>query len=511
MNDADALALINRIETELAVDRWRLHGVQAWPLVRSRIALAAFDDAVGAGWQRGGRRQRVARRAAAAARSAAALLHPDALRGPGPRRPAQVVIVTDGVATARVDGRAFDVVGDPLRELAAAAGASTSTWYTTYACPQPRSTPGTLVQWRLDRAQALRLPWRAAAPQLDGYERCLELAAAAGAAREALAPQRMARLAARIAVMADVFTAWLRAAAPRLVFVNCYYAPEGAALVLACRRCGALSVDVQHGVQGSLHFAYGRWARVPAAGWELLPDRFWCWSPDEAAAIAAWSDGAAGGRHAPIVGGNPWLELWRDATAPRVAAADRELSPLLRRPGTRSVVVTLQWGLTNATFLLPLLDAIAAAGDAWTWWLRLHPLMRRRASEIERLIATRGLQRQVRLDDASTWALPALLRHADVHLTHSSSTVLEAAASGVASVVAGTDAALHYAELVQAGTAVAITDLAPGTLLPALAAQAARRRGDDAAADAGGAGARAMAELLALAQRRAVPAGERVA
>ena len=79
---------------------------------------------------------------------------------------------------------------------------------------------------------------------------------------------------------------------------------------LSCRRFGIPSIDIQHGVQGDYNAGYGRWLRVPVAGYELLPSIFWCWSKDEADSIEKWSQKVQAS-HKAIVGGNLFLDLWR--------------------------------------------------------------------------------------------------------------------------------------------------------------------------------------------------------
>src|SRR5207253_11421849 len=90
--------------------------------------------------------------------------------------------------------------------------------------------------------------------------------------------------------MASFFRPRLERLRPSLAFVVNYYDARCMALILACRELGIRSVDIQHGVQGELHGAYGSWRRVPAGGYAVLPSIFWCWSGDEARTLRAWTD-----------------------------------------------------------------------------------------------------------------------------------------------------------------------------------------------------------------------------
>jgi hypothetical protein len=478
MNQAQAISLANDAERRLPVVQWRRHGVQIWPIIRSRLIWAAFNQAQGNTPVSSETRDRVGRRARDVLRSARVDVGGLASRA-ALRSPADAVIVTDGVATMKIGKVKYDVLADPLREFIAEAGAVAHTWYTTYACLEPRYTPGALLQWRLDLAQAASLGLTRRddrAPSWQRYDEFLAAVRVAGLQDATLAADRMSQLAARIAIMAGRFERWLRATSPRVVFVNCYYSLEGSALMLACRRRGIVSVDVQHGVQGPLHVAYGSWCNVPPGGYDLLPDRFWCWSEGEVDAIRAWA--AQTTRHVGFVGGNLWLEKWSDKAAPFVRSA-HEAVRTMARPGTHVVLVTLQWGIADRTFLLPLLQLIRDAGGRFSWWLRLHPVMRERRDEIRALLDEHGLQ-DVLLDEPTELPLPALLQYADIHLTHSSSAVLEAASLGVGSIITGGSGAVFSADLVAAGMVTLMDSFDARVAAPLLDSVAQRRSGGSA-------------------------------
>jgi hypothetical protein len=104
---------------------------------------------------------------------------------------------------------------------------------------------------------------------------------------------------------------------PELVFIVTYYNYIGMSLNLACHRLGIHTIDIQHGVQGNYHVAYGRWYKVPSDGYQLLPYYFWVWSQDEKDVINRWSS-SINKKHIPIVGGNNWINMWKDNENPIV-------------------------------------------------------------------------------------------------------------------------------------------------------------------------------------------------
>jgi len=237
--------------------------------------------------------------------------------------------------------------------------------------------------------------------------------------------------ASRVATLAKVFGKLLVAARPRIAFVVGYYSVETMAFLLACRRLHIASVDIQHGVQGALHPAYAAWPRPMGFVHELLPDRFWVWSEWEQQVVDAWAHGTG---HGAIVGGNPWMDVWTQPndwpmTQPSQARASRMRS---RAEGRTVVLVTLQYGFINEEQISPLVELVRARPDGLIFWIRLHPLMLERRDEIRQLLPANGC---FELDEPTDLPLQSLLTCTDVHMTHSSSTVIEATQFGVRSVI----------------------------------------------------------------------------
>jgi hypothetical protein len=242
------------------------------------------------------------------------------------------------------------------------------------------------------------------------------------------------------------------------------------AFAAACAEVGIPAVEIQHGSQGELHWAYGRWRSVPASGYELLPSIYWTWSELEAGFINEWA-AATEGRHRAIPGGNLWLRSWSDASSEMVQRYDERL----RAPAgvTATVLCTLQPGLTDGHQLSLLRQAVQASPPGWRWWLRAHPTM----SELEReqLAAyAAAFGRLVELEQPRTLPLSALLRATTVHVTHSSSTVVEAAELGVPSVLTSAQGAALFHQAVEDGTATVVTT--PDELVASIAERVVLQR-----------------------------------
>jgi hypothetical protein len=239
---------------------------------------------------------------------------------------------------------------------------------------------------------------------------------------------------------------------PKLVFLVSYYGIEGYSLVKACKELRIPTVDLQHGVQGPLHPAYGRFTGIPSSGYELLPNYFWIWSSQEAGVITAWNSGCEE-HHKAIVGGNPWLDRWLDGDSEAVRRHDARVRELQERTtAKRHVLVTLQTGLSLDDFLEPLIRLAHLAGPDWRWWIRLHPGMQGYGAAVVRKLNDRKMV-NFDVENASSLPLYALLRQMDLHVTYSSSVVLEAAHFGVPSVVCSEVAKELFAEQIASGAA----------------------------------------------------------
>ena len=450
---SDLMAALAHLESAFAVASWRVDGLAVWPLLRLRWFFSEFARLYGAAIERRpGDFARVAgivRAGRDAARSRREDSAGNDLRG-GRR---DLVFLSDGLSFAKLGDAWVERFCDPVIAAATKRGLTSALWTPLHTCHRPRATPSLWLQPAIDRANAfgaLHAKLRPGEMALADHGRALAWLAAHGWSTAALERARIAADTRRLRFVARTFARRLAATAPRLAFVVSYYSLEGMAFVHACRGLDIPVVDLQHGVQGDLHPAYAAWPAPGAGGVHaLVPDRFWVWSAWEERSIERW---AAGTGHAAVVAGNPWLDVWREGSpwpgAAEAVAAARALRA--RSAGRPVVLVTLQFGLAPGEQIEPLRDLMRAAGDRLAFWVRLHPAMLERRDEVRaRLTGVAPYE----LDACSDLPLHALLPVADVHLTHSSSTVIEAAQVGLASVLTTAYGAELFTPLIDAGVA----------------------------------------------------------
>lgn len=417
---AHALAMI---EAELPVERWRVDDLHIWPVFRVGALFAAIAH-------RASGAKRIQPWWQSAAIRIRSCLEPAAL----PVRPVDILLVGDGSSFVRsASGRWRDRVLEPLATML-----DSSSLRSLLVQPVRRlCRTDRLTAWAgSGLAQAALLAPPASTVVLPAYERAAErIVAAVGHCPDAA---WLVRQSVRILAMRRWWMRALEVWQPAAVVVVSYYGSVGWSLLAAARACGARSVDMQHGVQGACHPAYALCPRAPDRGYDIVPDACWVWSENEAAAMLGWS----GGRPRPIVVGCPWIDAW---------LATQPASPAKTRARPR-VLITLQEGLGDPTYLplmRTLVDAVSVTCDLQ---VRAHPVTP--SADIPRLTAILGHP----VSDAATPLAP-LLAWCDVHITHSSSSVLEAERLGVPSIVVSKLGATLYADAVHRGAACVVEDL----------------------------------------------------
>jgi hypothetical protein len=291
-------------------------------------------------------------------------------------------------------------------------------------------------------------------------------------------PRKLGAQVTALRLIAESFEQMLAMRGARVAFVVSYYNMEGMAFCHAARTLGIRTFELQHGVAGEFHAAYGRWTRLPPNGYSLLPEIFWAWSPEDADFINSWAMRTSGAHRAEPTG-NVFVTGWRGGLVPKSPDLEERVRKLVDLEFSAShYLVALQPGLMDENTLKPLLQAAARIGKQACWWFRLHPMNRDQGEPLRHMLQKEGLT-NVEIEEASELPLLALLPEADVVLTHSSSTVLEAEAFGVPSVIMSQYGADLFPLSLSKGTARAA--FSPDAIVDALQGFRDFKRGRQAA------------------------------
>ncbi len=441
------LALVAEIEREFRVREWRCGDADLWPLARMDLFLDMH-------WRHTGQ---VAQPLPPLARRAAALLatpftnawksRNDLKRWTMRPTPADAVVLGDDVSLDLVDGAWQDRFAEPVIAELERRGRSTFVMQ-----------PGDLG----------RLPWRRktyAANLVDAWSRLAgrartdptELpdleAVHAYLAREGIKAPSLARAAlerrARVTlVAADAFERILKTVRPRLAFVTTFYAGLAPAFLLACRRLGILSIDLQHCPQDGGHKAYG-WSNVPAEGYGLLPAVFWNWNQADADNINRWASALPQPWHQAIHGGDTQLAGFSGQSA-HWQQRFREVAGSAGY--AREIIVALQPIAGQAPIWDLLAQAIERAPSDWRWWIRRHPSSPpHQDPAFGRLLSLR--RDNVLIEQASTLPLPVLLPHMSTLVSLMSGAAAEAAMFGVPALFLSEEARGPFGGLIERGCA----------------------------------------------------------
>ncbi|MBF0102379.1 MAG: tetratricopeptide repeat protein [Desulfobacterales bacterium] len=215
---------------------------------------------------------------------------------------------------------------------------------------------------------------------------------------------------------------------PRIVFQVNYGNIIGFALNKAAKHLGILSVDIQHGFQNPFHGEYTHWTRIPAKGYELLPDIFWTWGNPAKNNIEKWQ--IIGSEYPKaVVGGNRFLGMWKEKLVHENTIAMPDAFQNIIQGKEKIILITLQ------TLANPLPDQLISAmkrsqNNNWIWLVRLHPLQRQHMTEIRTILDHHGI-RNYEIHFATLMPLYQLLNLSDHMVTCFSTVCYEALAFDV--------------------------------------------------------------------------------
>lgn len=206
----------------------------------------------------------------------------------------------------------------------------------------------------------------------------------------------------------------LNVLSPKFASVVCYY--NKFAFVAACKACRIPIFDIQHGMQEELHIAYGWWS---APNSNTLPTLFWNWTEEHKKLIESW-----GG--CSFVGGVP-IFRFLDQEQLQDKQIRNQLSHLQSQK--KRILISLQWG---GYFPLNVINKIISS-KRYKYLVRIHPCMStQEKKDVQKIVSdlfAKGFD--VELDSTSKLPLLLVLKNIDLHVTATSSVILEAAYLGI--------------------------------------------------------------------------------
>ncbi|MBU2563322.1 MAG: hypothetical protein KJ568_02610 [Actinobacteria bacterium] len=448
----DIMNLINELEEKFPVDRWVIDSVHVWPLVRFHLFINFIDShfcgkktilppPLGTSSTAGtiislDFAKIVFRILRSIWRFGCAQVM-DSQKSQRADRRFDVLLLNYNTYMTKMNGSWYSRLCDPFVGHLSERGMSCLMLTAGYEYPIPRFTRSIFIQPYLIIYRIMGMLNRD-----SKYERLEQLIELENHVRgSGLFPKSFSlikpvrRRIKQITAIEKYFKRFLMKTKPRAVFVTCYYSTESMALILACHHLGIPSIDIQHGSQGNVHVAYGRWNRLPEKGYELLPTIFWCWSEFETSAIKRWSKCNAS-VHQPVVGGNLFLQRWVTGEDDIVRAYDKIMSDLKRDSKDKIHILYSLNGCTESDLgaMVEIIKGVNNSGLRSYFWVRLHPVTIDQIPEVKRILNENGIN-NFELDNATRLPLYAILRHMDIHITEWSSVVIEAEYFNVPSIM----------------------------------------------------------------------------
>lgn len=201
----------------------------------------------------------------------------------------------------------------------------------------------------------------------------------------------------------------------KVLFLICYYTPFNMGLVLATKRIGIKSVELQHGIQNDYHYMYTNWNKLPLSGYELIPKVFWMWGDIAKERILRWVQ--SNSYHDVYVGGNSFLS---------------NLDNLDLTPELKDIAKYYPVNKTNILITLQLKDhyreyitnVINNCDDSIMWHFKEHPVHNKNMfiKHIQNKIHNLD---NVEFDFTNNTSIYSIMNYIDINITHFSSTAYE--------------------------------------------------------------------------------------
>lgn len=244
-----------------------------------------------------------------------------------------------------------------------------------------------------------------------------------------------------------IFEIWLKQTNVKLLISVGWYLPEVMALTLAAKRLGIITVDLQHGIQGVGHDAYYGWEKTPVLGYELVPDIFLCWGNRQAEQVIQYNP--AFSKHCKaIVGGNLWLNKWRDLGCSLFDGYSEILTKQFASYN-KVILVSLHPGIELYEFVI---NAFKQSPAEYYWLLRFHPIMScQERLKIKSLLLSLSCT-NIDFEISNKIPMYGLMQHCNVHITGHSTTAMEALYFGLPTITVTQNGVSAYSEFIDNGT-----------------------------------------------------------
>ncbi|MBP3819490.1 MAG: hypothetical protein J6H31_14440 [Butyrivibrio sp.] len=452
MNTEEMLAFATAVEEKYPVDKWQIGSIHIWPYVRVKLDFSCRDNlavvAAEKNKNKACRWREYGARVGKVLADKSRLLMKDKLHQQS-IVPADVVFLGDtgDRNVCMPDGTLLDHNLDPIRMKLEERG------LTAFSFEELGKDNARLPRWcktyTIDKIvlqaqihnKLSRRHYTAAECNLAGYDEFLDDLEKRGLDKEKFSAKKISKTAMFINDLAQRFYRILKEIKPKIVILQCWYSPSKMALSLAAHKLDIPVLEIQHGVAAGSknHPSYYQWIKMPSNGFELMPDYMWVWDKYDYAEMEPWAKNSM----RPFIGGHPMNLLWSDQQSELSkyynALYDREFGR-----DKKAILVTLQWGNSYPQWFIDFING----HDEFNWLIRLHPVVDEYELCFIRKLAPKD---NIKIDKVSKFPLEILLENISLHVTMSSSVVLDAEPYGKHSIVMNGDGKNKYSRQIDSG------------------------------------------------------------
>jgi|GEM_PF-5896615 len=219
--------------------------------------------------------------------------------------------------------------------------------------------------------------------------------------------------------MLSIYSVWssiLKKGKIKRVLMEAYYGIFSLALCAASEDQRIPVIEMQHGVQGPKHLGYGSFSKLPAHGYNTIPDVFWVWTKSDASNIDSWVSKTI--KHESYVGGYTNL----------VELKTKKLDS--KKPNILFTTQPVEGYLPDS-----LSHLIKETANDFDWYFRLHPRQIEEEEKVKVDLGGHGILDIVDIETLTRGSAVDALSQVDLHLTLWSSCVIEAHMLGVPSIL----------------------------------------------------------------------------
>lgn len=451
MTEKETLSFINKIEEKYPVEQWNINGVHIWPLIRLRLGhQLLFGEDVAYEVRKRNSYGKVIKRAFERLLNFFKLYICDCDKNSHYNGEEILAVINNVNRDIKLKGgRWYNQIVNPICESLENAGKRI--FYLEYIANSsnirmPRFNKSKIINFELicyilkDKLNIFKKN----DAYLPRYDEFISYCNANGLNTDNF---YVTMLANRLLAEKKFFLKLLQGTNINLILLSNWSSVVEMGLTMAAKQLGIRCMYINHGYYSIESFYNFGWSKEPEGLYECRPNYYWCWTEKSALVMnQELPNGKA------IYGGPPYVLAWQNGLKNKLDSINVELEKNIPK-GKKVVLFTLSNDdVGREVYPDWLFDVVKATEVDYFWLFRKHKAF---WGTVQDEIC-REVEHYCNVEWRMSSRLPLLqlLEISDVHVTYNSSTLIEAEAMGVNTVIFSEMWQDRYAEQLANGTAV---------------------------------------------------------